>query len=134
VIDTSAFVAVDRLEGSVDDVVALVGDDELAIASITASELLAGVIRSSPGARRERRRTLVESVIDTISILAFDLQVARVHAELWAQLESTGSRIGEHDLIIAATAISHDLTVLTHNVRHFSRVPGLAVQRADIRS
>lgn len=43
-------------------------------------------------------------------------------------LERAGHLIGERDLLIAATARSNELIVVTHNVREFSRVPGLGVE------
>jgi tRNA(fMet)-specific endonuclease VapC len=43
-------------------------------------------------------------------------------------LEAIGSRIGPNDLLIAATALANDLTLVTHNVREFSRVLGLRVE------
>jgi tRNA(fMet)-specific endonuclease VapC len=53
--------------------------------------------------------------------------VARVHAELWAQLGARGETIGAHDLWIAATALTHGLGVATRNTADFARVPGLRV-------
>jgi tRNA(fMet)-specific endonuclease VapC len=131
VADTSVFATVDRQQGTIDDVLAMTDETELAIASITASELLAGVALSPDGARRTRREVFVTSVLGTVSILPLDLNVARVHAQLWADLQRRGMMIGRHDLIIAATAVTHGLVVLTHNVREFDRVPGLSVQRAE---
>ncbi len=55
------------------------------------------------------------------------LGVARVHAEIYAELANKGQMIGAHDLIIAATARCHDLSLLTDNATEFSRVPGLRV-------
>jgi tRNA(fMet)-specific endonuclease VapC len=51
--------------------------------------------------------------------------VARVHAEMWAQLAAEGAVIGAHDLWIAATALTHGLAVATGNASDFARVPGL---------
>lgn len=53
--------------------------------------------------------------------------VARVHAEVWAQLAAQGAVIGAHDLWIAATALTHGLAVATRNIRDFARVPGLRI-------
>ena len=132
VVDTSVFVTVDRQRGTIDDVLALADASQLAIASITASELLIGVALSAESIRRQRREAFVTPVLDTVTILPLDLSVARVHAHLWAELWTAGSMIGYYDLIIAATAVAHNLVVLTHNVREFSHVPGLAVQRAEL--
>lgn len=53
--------------------------------------------------------------------------VARLHAAIWAQLEAAGEIIAAHDLWIAATSLTHGLTLVTRNVRDFERVPGLEV-------
>lgn len=60
-------------------------------------------------------------------MLPFTLDVARIHAQLCADLDAQGQTIGANDVIIAATALAHDLTVITGNVRHFERVAGLRV-------
>jgi tRNA(fMet)-specific endonuclease VapC len=54
-------------------------------------------------------------------------QVARVHAEIWADLSERGEVIGAHHLWIGATAIAHGLRVATCNTAHLARVPGLRV-------
>jgi tRNA(fMet)-specific endonuclease VapC len=53
--------------------------------------------------------------------------VARMHAEIWADLTECGEPIGAHDLWIAVTAVAHDLGVATRNGSHFARVPGLRI-------
>jgi tRNA(fMet)-specific endonuclease VapC len=55
------------------------------------------------------------------------LDVARVHAQAWADLDAGGSVIGPHDLWIAATALTHGLGVVTRKAQEFARVPGLRV-------
>lgn len=99
-------------------------DEEVAIASITASELLQGVHRAV-AEHRPRREAFVSAVLDAFPVLSFDLLAARVHARLWAGLASAGNDIGAHDRIVAATAIAAGWRVGTANMRHFGRVPGL---------
>ncbi|HEY1244976.1 MAG TPA: PIN domain-containing protein, partial [Hyphomicrobiaceae bacterium] len=99
--------------------------EQIALASITASELLHGMWRADSAERRARREALIEAILATIPIVPFDLPVARIHAELWAQLTMTGRMIGAHDLIIAATALTHGYDILSENIREFGRVPGL---------
>jgi tRNA(fMet)-specific endonuclease VapC len=99
-------------------------DDEVAIAAITASELLHGVHRATEE-RRVRREAFVGAVLDAFPVLSFDLLVARVHARLWAGLASSGADVGAHDRLVAATAMSAGWRVGTANMRHFGRIPGL---------
>lgn len=99
-------------------------DDEVAIAAITASELLHGVHRASEE-HRVRREAFVAAVLDAFPVLSFDLLVARVHARLWADLASSGTGVGAHDRIVAATAMAVGWRVGTANIRHFGRIAGL---------
>jgi tRNA(fMet)-specific endonuclease VapC len=101
-------------------------DEEVAIASITVSELLHGVHRANEQ-HRVRREAFVEAILAAFPSLPFDLLAARTHARLWASLASTGADIGAHDRIVAATAVSIGWRIASANTRHFERVPGLNV-------
>jgi predicted nucleic acid-binding protein len=84
------------------------------------------VHRASPK-YRATREAFVESILAAVPILDFDLLAARAHARLWADLVRTGSDVGPHDRMVAATAISLGWRVATGNVRHFERIAGLDV-------
>jgi tRNA(fMet)-specific endonuclease VapC len=96
------------------------------IAAITASELLHGVHRATPE-HRPRREAFVEGVLAAFPPLPFDLLAARAHARLWAALATSGTDVGAHDRLVAATAIAAGWRVGTANTRHFGRIPGLDV-------
>jgi predicted nucleic acid-binding protein len=128
-IDTSIFIELERSEQGLTVLTLAAPDEAVALASITASELLAGVHRADSVKRRERRATFVEAILGIIPVLPFDLQVARTHAEIWAEMAAAGQMIGAHDLLIAATALTHNYAVLTHNLRDFQRVPGLVIHQ-----
>jgi predicted nucleic acid-binding protein len=130
-IDSSALITLERRGLSPDTLERLVPAEPGAIATITASELLVRVYRATSLEHRQRREAFGGTVLAELPILPFDLQVARVHAQIFAELASTGSLINAHDLLIAATALTHNLPVLTENVRDFERVRGLVVQRPD---
>ena len=122
-IDTDLLVAQERDGAAIET---LAGDEERAISVITVSELLHGVHRAR-GARRARRRAFVEHLLAQLEAVPITEQVARVHAEIWAQLAGRGAVIGSHDLWIAATALAHGFGLATRNDRDFGRVPGLRV-------
>jgi tRNA(fMet)-specific endonuclease VapC len=125
-IDTSVLVKLERQDPTA--AMTQVEGESVFISAISASELLHGVERATDEARRAKRQAFVERVLDSVPVLPFDLDIARVHARIWASLLRRGEMIGAHDLIIAATAVSRDLMVLTHNTREFARVDGLALR------
>jgi tRNA(fMet)-specific endonuclease VapC len=125
-IDTSVLVGLERADKAA-PLVAIEGESSF-ISAISASELLHGVERAVDEGRRARRQAFVERVLDTIPVLPFDLDAARVHARIWASLLRRGEVIGAHDLIIAATALSRDLVLMTHNTREFGRVESLTLR------
>jgi predicted nucleic acid-binding protein len=73
-------------------------------------------------------RQLEERLWPNIRILPFNRASAETYGRLRAQLEEAGTPLAEPDLRIAAIALTHDLTMVTGNVRHFSRVPGLRTE------
>lgn len=123
-IDTSVLIDIERGGGGLDSAV---GDEDRAISIITQSELLHSVHRAADDRIRARRQAFVEHILEALDPIPIDSRVARAHAAAWAQLDAAGTRIGAHDLWIAATALAHGYAVATVNTRDFTRVPGLTV-------
>lgn len=98
--------------------------DDVAIAAITASELIQGVLRAD-AVHRPERESFVEGILSAVPTVPFSLRVARVHAAIWAEMTASGRKIDAHDLQIAATAISLGWRLATLDRRHFANVPGL---------
>ena len=128
-IDTSVFIAVER--GRLDPSTLRDEDDEdeIAMAAITASELLHGVHRLKGAVGRTRAERFVELLLAAVPVIPFDLEVARVHAQLDAELSSAGMAVGDADLLIAATAVTMDYRIATRDLRSFPRIKGLDVVR-----
>ena len=101
-------------------------DDDVVIAAITAAELLVGV-KLADRRRRSARQKFVEAIIAEIPIEPYDVDVARSHAILLAEVRRTGRPRGAHDLMIGATALARGRTVVTSNASHFEDLPGLLV-------
>ena len=132
IIDSSVFIAHERRGDMADVWTSIAADEPVAMSAITVSALLVGVHRADSTERRSKREAFVEAVLEQVPIVPFDTLVARVHALLWAQLAAVGQMIGAHDLLIAATAVAYDYTILTINVRDFERVPGLKLATPDL--
>jgi tRNA(fMet)-specific endonuclease VapC len=122
-LDTSVLIGFER-GGSLP---AVPDDDDTGISAVTASELLHGVHRARTAAQRVRREAFVTTVLSVIPVLPFDLDTARLHARIWADLAGSGNAPGSHDLMIAATALVRGWSVVTGNVPDFARIPGLLV-------
>jgi tRNA(fMet)-specific endonuclease VapC len=123
-VDTSVMIDAERGGQTLDQ---MPDEEEQLISVITASELLHGIHRAIDDGVRTRREAFVERALARFDLVPIDLEVARVHAEVRARLETAGEIIGAHDLWIAATALTHGLQVATSNAREFERVPGLSV-------
>jgi predicted nucleic acid-binding protein len=121
-------VAAERGSLDLQALLADVADEPVVVAAITAAELLHGVHRLK-GARQARAGIFVETLLDRVPIVPFDLDMARVHASLSADLQSRGQTIGPHDLLIAATAVYLDYDVATRDLRSFPKIRGLRVRR-----
>jgi predicted nucleic acid-binding protein len=126
IVNSSALIAAERRRITYQQVLPS-ASEPVAIAAITASELLHGLQRSPP-AHRQAREPILEQLLSAWPIIAFDLDTARIHASLAAQLSAAGTPVGAHDLIIAATAVQLNYHVLTRDQRSFPRVPGLRVR------
>ena len=93
--------------------------------SITLGELIYGASKRGDA---ELGRRVHDVVVRLTEVLPFDAAAAEFYGPLRAELESKGRRLDEPDLRIASIALSRDLTVVTRNVRHFSRVASLRVE------
>ncbi len=127
-IDTSIFIAMERGGLPPGAVLENVGDESAFMSAITTSELWHGYHRAISKARATRRSLFIEQAARLVPSLEIDDLVAREHARVWAQLESSGKMIGIHDSWIAATALVYDLSIATRNEREFRLVPGLRVE------
>ena len=101
--------------------------DEPFVSSITIAELRMGV-ELSDAAHRRNREAFVEVLVREATIVAFGLDEAVAYGRTAADLRRAGQRIGERDLMIAATALANGHEVLTLNRSEFERVPGLMLR------
>lgn len=103
--------------------------DEVCICDIVKFELYYGAYRSSRIA--ENLQTLEQFFADLTSY-PFDGQAAQICGRIRTTLQNQGTPIGAYDVQIAAIALTHNLTLVTHNTREFSRVDGLAIEDWEV--
>jgi tRNA(fMet)-specific endonuclease VapC len=85
------------------------------------------------GAQRHRHastlwRRIERDVVARVRVVPFGVRASLRAGTVLAELEAAGTPIGVEDVMIGATALEHDLTVVTRNVRHLARIQGLRVE------
>ncbi len=102
--------------------------EEIAISSITVLELMHGVVRADTELRRAARQRFVDDLLLGLPVHPVTTGIALRAGRIDGLLLTQGNRIALADLLIGATALELGYSVATHNVRHFDRIPGLAVR------
>jgi tRNA(fMet)-specific endonuclease VapC len=125
-LDTSFLVALIRREEPAERKLEelLSRGERLSTTPITVCELFKGVYRSS---RRLLEAERVKGLLGYLEVLSFSVDAYERYGKLVAAEPLHGSPIGDMDAMIAAIALTHSESVLTMNLRHFERVPGLLV-------
>jgi len=98
--------------------------DPMAISVITYGEMIYGARKSR---QIERNLAAARRVAEIYPLLPITQSVVETFASIKADLEIAGTPLDDMDLLIAATSMSHNLTLVTNNEKHFSRVPGLSL-------
>ncbi len=96
------------------------------ISVVTVAEIVYGAEKSH---RPEYHlKNLEEILLPTVSVLDFDIRAAYIAGNIRAYLEKAGMLIAWADIQIAAISMTHDMTLITGNLKHFSRIPGLKIE------
>lgn len=125
-LDTNACIRV--LNGSSANVIERlerIDPSDVAMSAVVRAELAYGARKSVHVAENLR---LVDAFFEPFTCLPFDSRAADHYGAVRSDLEREGRPIGPNDLLIAATALAHDLTLVTHNISEFARVPGLTLE------
>jgi predicted nucleic acid-binding protein len=99
--------------------------EEQFTSGVVVGELYKGAFRSSAAPRHIEN--VEKRVLPALTVLSYDVPTARLYGQVRAQLEAAGRPLADADLQITATALLHDLELVTGNVKHFKRVPGLRI-------
>lgn len=117
---------VDYLKGREEpvDLLETLRTDGLSISLVTYAELYEGIYYGANPQRVERGLRLF---LTSTRVLPLNRAIMRRFAVLRGDLRRRGQGIGDLDTMIAATALHHDLTLVTRNLRHYTRIPGLKI-------
>jgi predicted nucleic acid-binding protein len=97
--------------------------EEQYTSAIVVGELYKGAYRSQ--AQQRHLSNIEHRILPAVTSLPYDVATAKVFGQIRAQLEEAGTILPDADLQIAATAIYHDLELVSGNLRHFARIPKL---------
>ena len=123
ILDTTVCIALIRGNKKVLDAVYEKGLDNCSVSEITIAELLYGASKSGRASHFDD----VRYILDAFEIMPIFPNL-RTFADVKCSLEKGGMRIDDFDLLIGATALKNAMTLVTHNVKHFSRIPGILIE------
>jgi tRNA(fMet)-specific endonuclease VapC len=127
ILDTSVVIEVEHGRMELTALAARSPDPGLAVTAITVSELLHGLHRSGTSKHRPQREQFIDRIIRELTVLPFDLDAARIHARVWADLSRRGVNVGAHDLLIASIALAQQSQLATLDKRSFPKIGGLEI-------
>ena len=104
---------------SIEAKLAAVPPDRVCLSAVTRAELMYGLKRLPP---EHRLQVGVRQFFKIVRVLAWDADAADWHADIRDQLTTSGQKIGEMDMMIAAHALSIGAVLVTNNTRHFARI------------
>jgi len=125
VLDTNTLVHFFKGMGRVADRLLAAAPSEIGIPTIVLYEIEVGIAKSES---RQRRIAHFREFTSLVNILPFGIAEAKVAATIRTKLEARGIPIGPYDILIAATALADNWTLVTHNQREFQRVEGLKLE------
>jgi tRNA(fMet)-specific endonuclease VapC len=134
VVDTSAFVALERAGVAWEQALGEHANETVAVPAVVYGELLVGVALAGNRKQATRRRARIDALIGLTGVVDFDATIAEYWADLFALLSRRGRLIPSNDLAVAATArfLGFGVLVGPRDERHFREVPDLAVMRISV--
>ncbi len=125
VLDTNSLIYFFKGTGNVATRLLETPPKDIGIPIIVLYELEVGIAKSTSPAKRSEQ---LEALISVTSVLPFGLQEAKSAAQIRVELENQGKLIGPYDILIAATALANQATLVTHNTKEFGRIKKLQIE------
>jgi len=123
-LDSDTCISLMRGNETIRNKIVLVGSEHCFISEITVAELRFGAERSN---RREQEHRIVDLVCEEFTTLTISKAIRTFAAEK-ARLWSIGQKLADFDLLIGATAVYHELVLVTNNTKHFERMQSLRLE------
>ena len=131
VLDSSIVVTAERTGLSVPQLVETIqtalGEIELSLSPVTVAELVHGIYRARTPEVSLRRRKYIDELVTLVPLHPITLETAFLVGQIEGQEAAKGNGLPFNDLLIAAAAMEQGYGVLTENLRHFERIPGVQV-------
>ena len=123
-LDTCTCISMFRNEGRVRETLSRVGIKNCFISEITIAELYFGLAKAEDQKRKLEDIREVQRLFRVIPVYSS----FKEYGEIRYSLEHSGQRVDQFDLLIGATALHYNLTLVTSNLKHFERMEGLEIE------
>ena len=100
-------------------------DKHMSLSVISYGELVFGAKKSKAA---EKNMETVNAIKSIFPLLEITSEIMNIFGEIKAYTQKIGKTIDDMDLLIAATAITNDFTLVTHNTKHFENIPNLKIE------
>src|ERR1700722_14572005 len=131
ILDTSVIVATERRglspSASFAEIAKAFGDTEVAISVLTVFELMHRVERTKAEEQERRQLAFVDLLCEALPVFPISIEIARIAGRIEGGLAAKGMAIALDDLLIGGSALHHNFSVATLNIKHFALIPNLAV-------
>lgn len=127
-LDTSVLIDFLRQKGTIADFIAKHPQDTFITSCICQMEIFLGLYFGKPEILQSKKEQAEKLFSSLYEVKSFDSEQAEIASQIKAKLMKKGELIDDLDILIAAAALSSRATILTKNVKHFSRVQGLSLK------
>lgn len=131
VLDSSIVITAERRSLPVPQLIEAIhashGEIELSLSPVTVAELVHGIYRAKTADIGQRRREFVNEIVELLPLHPIGLQTGYLVGQIEGQEAARGNVLPFNDLLIAAAAIEQGYAILTENMRHFEKIPGVRV-------
>jgi predicted nucleic acid-binding protein len=131
VLDSSLVITAERKNLPVPQLVEAIqtayGEIEISLSPVTVAELVHGIYRARTPEVSRRRREYIDELVKLVPLHPVTLQTAYLVGQIEGQEAAKGNTLPFNDLLIAVAAIEQGYAVLTENLRHFEKIPGIHV-------